>query len=204
MARVALRDRQVELTRDLILEALAGLIAEGRLAEFSIQDVADSAGVSLRTVYRHFASREALLEGFIPWAEGRFRVAGGMELPTSAEGIAANVKGKFAALEQFAPLLAAVVKLDSATRIQREQSARNLVAMRSALAEVTFELDPKLAEAVVWTIRMICSTKTWLALYEEGGVDAAHAGSAAAWAVELLVEALHEGRGPRLEEGGER
>jgi hypothetical protein len=31
-----LRDRQMELTRDLILGALIGLIAEGRLAEFSV------------------------------------------------------------------------------------------------------------------------------------------------------------------------
>ena len=52
MANGALRERQVGLTRDLIMEALAEVIAEGRLAEFSMQDVADRAGTSLRTLYR--------------------------------------------------------------------------------------------------------------------------------------------------------
>jgi hypothetical protein len=51
MAQAALRDRQVELTRDLILEAQAGLVADGLLAEFAVHDAADRAGTSLRTAY---------------------------------------------------------------------------------------------------------------------------------------------------------
>ncbi len=199
MAQMALRDRHVELTRDLILEALAGLLAEGRLAQFSVQDVADGAGVSLRTVYRHFASRDELLEAFVPWAEQRFWAAGGMALPRSADDIPADVKAKFASLEQFALLLRASFALDAATRVHSEQSARSLAAMRSALAEVTSDLDPRLAEAIVWTVRQICSVKTWLVLHEEGGIDAEHAGSAAAWAVELLLAALRHGHFPQID-----
>jgi AcrR family transcriptional regulator len=200
----ALRDRQMELTRDLILEALGGLIAEGHLAEFSVQDVADGAGVALRTVYRHFASRDELLEAFVPWAEQRFRAAGGFSLPENADDISAYVKAKFAAMERFASLLSAVVKLDAATRVRSEVSARSVAAMGSALAEVTSDLDPRLAEAVVWTIRQICSNKTWLVLHEEGGIDAEYAGSTAAWVVELLLAALRQGRVPQIEERGRR
>ncbi len=202
MAQVALRDRQLELTRDLILEALASLLAEGRLAEFTVQDVADGAGVSLRTVYRHFASRDELLEAFARWAEARIRAGGGMFLPSSADDISANVKAKFAALERFAPLLTASVALGAATRVHSELAARSIVALRSALAEVTAGLEPRLAEAVVWTISQICSTRTWQVLHEEGGIDARYAGAAAALAVELLLEALREGRIPQVEEEG--
>jgi AcrR family transcriptional regulator len=195
-----LRERQMELTRDLILGALIELIAEGRLAEFSVQDVADGAGVSLRTVYRHFASRDALLEAITPWAEQRLRAAGVMVLPSSADDLTAYVKTKFAGLARFAPLMMASVKLDAATRIHSQQAVKGLVALRGALSELTSDLDPLLAEAVVWTIRQICSTKTWLTLYEEGGIDAEHAGAAAAWAVELLLAALRRGDIPQVEE----
>ena len=199
-----LRERQTELTRDLILGALIGLVADGRLAEFSVQDVADGAGVSLRTVYRHFASRDALLEAVTPWAEQRLRAAGVMVLPVSADGLSDWVKAKFIGMEKFAPIMMASVTLDAATPIRSEHVAKGMVALRGALVELTSDLDPRLAEAVVWTIRQICSTKTWLTLYEEGGIDAEHAGAAAAWTVELLLAALRQGNVPQIGEKGSR
>lgn len=204
MSKTVLRDRQVELTRDLILEALAELIVEGRLADFAVQDVADRAGVSHRTVYRHFASREALLDGFVPWVGERFRAVGAMEFPSRADDIAPLVRLKFAGLERLAPLVVALAKLDSATAAGSRVASKSLRTIRSSLAEVTGDLDPSLAEAVVWTIRTIWSHKTWAALNDEGGLDAAHAGAAAAWAIEVLIEALREGRVPSLEEGGQQ
>ena len=197
MSKAALRDRQVELTRDLILEAVAALVAEGRLPDFSVQDVADRAGVSLRTVYRHFASREALLEGCVAWGWERVGEVAEVGLPARADDIAAMVPVTFAALERLAPVVLPLLMLDTAAGLPREGSSRRLEAIRSALTEVTGDLDPQMAEAVAWTIRLICARKTWLDYYE-GGVDAAHAGAAAAWAVEVLIEALRKGRGPKL------
>lgn len=202
MANGALRERQVGLTRDLVMEALAGVIADGRLAEFSMQDVADRAGTSLRTVYRHFPSREALLEAFIPWGEARFRAMGGMRLPRDADDLPNHVRVKFAAIERFAPLLSAANKLDAVTGIRSAHADRGFLALRSALAEVTAGLDPAMAETVAWTIRQICATGTWLRLHEEGGIDADHAGAAASWAVEILVAALRDKHFPHLEGEG--
>jgi AcrR family transcriptional regulator len=200
MTRPALRARQTELTRDLILEALVGLIGERRLADFSVQDVADRAGMSLRTVYRHFASREALLDALLPWLGQQIWARGGLRLPTSADDIPELVPAKFASLEKFTPFLAAEVRLDAVTQLHSEYSARSLLAMRTALDEVTQHLEPDMAEAVVWTIRQICSSRTWFLLHEEGGIDATHAGAAAAWAARLLITALREGHGPHVAE----
>jgi AcrR family transcriptional regulator len=202
MAQTPLRDRQVELTRDLILDALAGLIAEGRLAEFSVQDVADRAGVSLRTVYRHFASREALLDAFGPWGAERARAAGALQFPANADEIAPLLRQKFAAFEGLAPIVVALAKLDSATGIGTPVAAKSLRTIRSSLTDLTADLDPKLAEAVVWTIRILWSHKTWAVFHDEGGVDGFHAGAAAAWAVEVLLKALREGQSPAFEEAG--
>lgn len=200
MSKVALRDRQTELTRDLILKALAELIREGRLAEFSVQDVADRAGVSLRTVYRHFASREALLEGFTIWANAKMRgrSAGALNAPIRADDLGPHVRAKFAAFERLAPVQIPIVKLIQASQTYRAESSEYLEGLRSALTEVTCHLDEELANAVVWTIRMMCSSQTWRALHEEGHVDGAHAGAATAWAVDLLIEALRGGSRPTL------
>lgn len=204
MTAQALRARQAELTRDLILEALVDLVVERRLADFSLQDVADRADVSLRTVYRHFASREALIDALLPWVGQQMAAAGGLRLPASADEIPDSVRQKFKTLEKFTRLFAAEVRLDAVTAASSSASAHSLAAMRGALAEVTATLEPDMAEAVVWTIRQICSVRTLYVLHDEGGIDGAHAGAAAAWAARLLITALREGKGPQLAEEEER
>ena len=56
-----LRDRQVAQTRELILDALTALLGDRRADEVTTRDIAAAAGVSERTVYRHFPDRTALI-----------------------------------------------------------------------------------------------------------------------------------------------
>lgn len=63
----SLRLQQQEMTSTAIMVALRDLILEGRMHNFTIQEVADRAGVSHGSVYRHYASREAILEAFRGW-----------------------------------------------------------------------------------------------------------------------------------------
>ena len=57
------RDRQVAQTREFILDAVTTLLGDRRADEVTTRDIAGAAGVSERTVYRHFPDRDALLEG---------------------------------------------------------------------------------------------------------------------------------------------
>jgi AcrR family transcriptional regulator len=69
--RSTLRERQVAQTRELILDAVTTLLADRRADEVSTRDIAAVAGVSERTVYRHFPDRDSLLDGLSrrlpPW-----------------------------------------------------------------------------------------------------------------------------------------
>ncbi len=58
-----LRDRQMAQTRELILDAVTTLLGDRRADEVTTRDIAAAAGVSERTVYRHFPDRTALLDG---------------------------------------------------------------------------------------------------------------------------------------------
>ncbi len=57
-----LRARQRELARQAIVDACAELVTERHHLDFSMKEVAERSGVSLRTVYNHFATREDLLD----------------------------------------------------------------------------------------------------------------------------------------------
>ncbi len=62
-----LRKQQTETTRRRILDAVVEVLAEG-VDTLSIPAVADRAGVSIGTVYRHFGDKAGLLKALIPHA----------------------------------------------------------------------------------------------------------------------------------------
>src|SRR5881409_1575659 len=67
-----LRQRHAELTRELIMRTVAELIEEGDPSELAVPDVARRSGVSLRTVYRYFPTRDELLTATGEWIADRF------------------------------------------------------------------------------------------------------------------------------------
>src|SRR5436305_14639358 len=76
-----LRAQQAEETRERILDATGRVMAEG-LAFVSIPQVAREAGVSVPTVYRHFATKNELLAAVYPYLDRRAG-DGTLSIPTT-------------------------------------------------------------------------------------------------------------------------
>jgi len=72
-------------TRESLLNAAAVLLAGSGLGEATTQKVARGAGVAEGTIYRHFASKEALLEAVFARAWVRLNEAMEAGLPSRAE-----------------------------------------------------------------------------------------------------------------------
>src|SRR5438105_8607155 len=67
-----LRAEQLEQTHAKILDAAIELVAESGPETLTIPLVAEHAGASVRTVYRHYATKEALLDAISQKMEERF------------------------------------------------------------------------------------------------------------------------------------
>src|SRR5919197_6781387 len=67
MTTVSLREQHAEATRERILSAVAELLEGGEAEELTVPGVAAASGVSLRTVYRYYPTRERLLEAAGRW-----------------------------------------------------------------------------------------------------------------------------------------
>src|SRR5829696_8699671 len=65
--RSSLRDQQVDLTRELIMRAFQELLRDDHPDAITFPQVAEAAGVSLRTVYRYFPTRADLLQIAVDW-----------------------------------------------------------------------------------------------------------------------------------------
>jgi AcrR family transcriptional regulator len=100
--RSVLRDRQASETRERILEAVVRVMARG-VADLSIPAVAREAGVSLRTVYRHFANKRELLAELQPY----FARHTGMESilpPRSMDELHYAVRTLFTGIHEMGPV----------------------------------------------------------------------------------------------------
>jgi AcrR family transcriptional regulator len=195
---LGLRDKQTQLTRDLVLDALAEVIADQGVSDFSVQDVADRAGVSHRTVYRHFETREAMTDALVARLEERARELGATVLPTTPDEIIPSLSGKFAIMEELGPSARAVLMLDAARLKHSEMAARSIEATRASMSGITQHLSPEAAEGVIALIHQIGSTRMWLSLTEETGMDAERCFQMAAWTISNLIRELEAGRGPGI------
>src|SRR5262245_62572672 len=105
-ARESLQDRKRRVTRDTILEALASVTREQGVSGFSVQAVADRAGVSHRTVYRAFDNRDSLLEAAHEWVE-EWIAEQGLRDPQTLSDLPEAAERSFEVFERQSDLIAA-------------------------------------------------------------------------------------------------
>ncbi len=180
-----LRDRQTAATRSVILEALGAELADGGVEDFSVARLARRAGVSERTVYRHFPTREALLDGLSEWYNERVA-----DFPddVAADAIAPTIAQVFADFDAHESLARAVLASPGGREMRRHARAARLARLDAALAPVLKDADPERAAASRALIFALCSAQTWQSMRDEGGLDGATAGRAVARAIELILD----------------
>lgn len=186
------KQKQRERTRNAILDALADVIAETGGLEFSIQQVADRAGVTHRTVYNHFPTREALRDGLAERVEallgatGRRRPDAGTP---SLESLAPMVAESYAMFESCAPAVRASVILALASRGPTQLAKRRTDAFRKIVRQGLPARAPVPADEATAAVRMFLSTIGWHVLTEHLGLSPAKAAATAEWAIRVLLDA---------------
>jgi AcrR family transcriptional regulator len=194
--------RQAE-TRRAILDALAEEIVESSATGFSIQQVADRAGVTHRTVYNHFPTRQALNDALAVRVEEELATVleGGMP-PDEAVAVTeldSVLADAYASFEKRSLYVHAYVMLMVASgapaRLTRERTDRIARGLEQ-------ELDPLTAETArlsAAALRMFVSTTAWHLLTRHLGLTTDEASRAATWATKTLLRALENGDHPGLE-----
>jgi AcrR family transcriptional regulator len=112
-----LRAQQAEETRERILDATVRVIAEG-LAFVTVPQVAREAGVSVPTVYRHFATKRDLLAAVYPHAVRR----AGMDevvIPRSMDELRGGLRAYFERTDSFGDLARAAMASPAAEEVRR-------------------------------------------------------------------------------------
>jgi AcrR family transcriptional regulator len=184
-----LRAEQVEQTRRRILEAVTALVADETAEELTVPRVAERARVSLRTVYRHFPTREALFDAWADWIERSLRLPL-HSYPETLEGLVDMPERLYRVYDEEEPLVRAMLSGRAARDVRQRTRRRRQKAFARALEEATAGLEPAERQRILAVLYLLNSAPAWHAMREQWGLDGAEAGKAAAWAVRVLVDEL--------------
>lgn len=199
-----LRESQAQRTRDLILDALTDLLGEQPSDEITTREIADRAGVSPPTVYRHFPDRSALLDGLTGRIDALMEAAGGESPLTSIDDLAPRAEHGMATTEQHATEAMAEAVLNSdPRRLGRSSRERSAELIRLVSASLP-DYDERDHVRIAALLRNLYSVQTWLRMREEFGIPGDESGPLVAWAMETLVRELRAGTFPRVANAAER
>src|SRR5438552_14832763 len=120
-----LRVEQQEATRRRILEAVLDLLREQELDDVSFPAIAKRANIAERTVFRHFPTKESLLDVFWTWwIDEGFGVA--VDDPVSAEGFPDFLRRIYAAYERHEPVMRALIWSKTGREVRERSRHRRL------------------------------------------------------------------------------
>lgn len=187
MSRSTLRDRQAEQVRTAVLDAAIAELENTAVDDIAMGAVAAAAGVSLRTLYRYYPDRAALLQ-----AAGE-RLYGSLGVPIDISGpddIAASFLDAARRLSTRPALTRALVQTTAGRAARTPLRSQRVAALRTALKPLTDGLDDDTARWATAVIAHLCSAVSWVSIADDSGLDDADAHRAVAWAIDTLVAAL--------------
>ncbi len=187
MNAISLREQHALATRERILEAVADLLERDDVKELTVPAVAEASGVSLRTVYRHYPTREELLEAAARWI--------GDELlkhpyPRDLDEVADLYERGAADFDERPGLVRALALSQLGRHVRGYRRGARLEAIRQALrGELTDLSEPELkrAEAVLGYLHNMLAYTT---LRDENGLSGEEIGEAIGWAIRTLIADL--------------
>lgn len=189
-----LRERQAQQTRDDILDALTALLEERPAEEITTGELARAAGVSPRTVYRHFPDRTALVDGL---TARLYEVSALQEdVPERLEDLKPVVLQLMRSLDAYHVEARAEALYNADPRRYGTEAVEHTRQFRELITEAFPDLDEGQQLSLTATLRVLVSAQTWLRLREEFGLHGDTSGPLVAWAIDALLHEVERGNPP--------
>ena len=191
-----LREEQARRTRIQILEALVDLVSEEGPTELSIRDLANRAGVSQRTVYRHFPDRQALLDGLVEHVGAMADWSNLTALAGGVRALPAELKRAWASFDAFDRETRTMVMLNRDPARRARESVERGDAINVGVADEFPHLSAEDSRGVAGLIRLLASSQTWHRFTREFGMSSDQGAVYVSWVLGLIARELDAGNTP--------
>jgi AcrR family transcriptional regulator len=181
-----LRAEQVEQTRDRILDTFLEMLAEPGTHDVTIPELARRAGVSVRTAFRYFPTREALFDGLNDW----WKRTSVRRLPDTPESFAPYVRALFEGFAEHESMIRATRQSKPLQEARARRKPQQRRQMAEVFAPITRHLGERDARKVAAVIHVLAGSDAWLTMRETWDLTSAEAADAAVWAMDVLIAQL--------------
>ena len=180
----SLREQHAELTRELILGALVELLQEGDTDDISVPDVARKAGVSLRTVYRYFPSRDELLVSGADWIYGRLFADARAE--ETIDDLPESSRFAFQRWGDHPELARALAVTRAGRQVRRHRRVQRFAEFERVVAEAAPALSKQEQREAAVILGHLQGVTSWVTL-RDIGLDQKETIEAVEWASRALI-----------------
>jgi AcrR family transcriptional regulator len=184
-----LREKQETQVRVAVLEAVIASLESEAPEDVSMADIAQSAGISLRTLYRYFPDRASLLQSA---GEHLYRSLGVPVAVAAPEDIARSFLEAARRLAVRPRLTRALIRTGAGQIARSAVRKERVQVIRTALRSATSGLDPDVARRATALITHLCSATSWVSIADESGLSDADAQAAVSWGIDALIGTLRE------------
>jgi AcrR family transcriptional regulator len=168
---------------------VADALGDGGPFDFSVFEVARRAGVSPRTIYRHFPTREDLFAALNRLVDSRIGLPGH---PDRADRIVASVAELFPAFDEHEELILAQMQTPAGQEVRAHGRRSRARAMRAAVDALAPDLPADEREDMAAACHCLFSADAWRRMRVDFGLDGRRSGRAAAWALQALFDRIAE------------
>lgn len=183
-----LRKAQAEATRTKILDALVEVLAEG-VDTLSVPAVAERAGVSVGTVYRHFGDKAGMLKALMPYTQTR----SGIEIdstPESLDEMREAVGQIFRHFENTDDLLRAAFASRIGREVRIKWSTERLQLMKEALQQLEPGLESNQLDHMAKLVLILITSEAYQQWKDRLGLSPEEAADEVLWAIETLIKGI--------------
>jgi AcrR family transcriptional regulator len=180
----SLREEYKEQTRVRIVESAIDLVGESGEEPLTIAAVAARAGVTERTVYRHFETRDALIRAV--WRRMQAKVAS-EGFPRTANALLQSPRKLFPRFDAAGELIRASIHSPAGLDIRMHSNAERTAAILASVRDALPELDEEALRRRAAIAQLINSAQGWDVLTRFWGMSGEEAGEAAAEALAILL-----------------
>ena len=182
------RKEHAELTRQAIIDALIALLVDEHPALVSIPAVAKRAKVSVRTVYHHFPTKEALFDELVRDSTQRPEYRPQIDEATSPKELAQTIPDAYRYLERNVDLFHAVRVSEVGSRVNEVVDQRSVERIQKGLQPLADDLDDESFRRLCAIVGAIVSSDTYRNLTVRFGLERDEAAAVASWAVTTLTD----------------
>lgn len=182
-----LADQRAAVTREAILKATQTLLVNEHPAAISVPAVADAAGVSVRTVYRYFPNKQALLDAIANYFPDRADV----HVAATFESMAGSQDALIRLWSMFDENRPAV-RAEHMSPAGSELRQRRLTETRTQIHKFVSRIAPVGSEAdrerATDAVVAVSSSSMFLELTDRLGYSAPDAARLAIWMATAIIE----------------